>query len=237
METSTSGSRADGRGLEEFRTVFIKTRVLSQAKGSAYVEFGSTKVMVGVFGPRQSEVKLGFTDRGRVNCEVRFTSFSAHKLAKSGQTQSDSSAAQAMQQALEPSVQLDKFPKAVFDVSAMVLEAGGSDLPILITAASVALADAGVELYDLVPAVQLSKQAGQLLLDPSLEESGAEEGSLLVSLMPEPNEVTSLTVRGLWADSEMRDGLELALGACGQLKAAMREALLAAVEGEENPEK
>ncbi|GIL61023.1 hypothetical protein Vafri_15395 [Volvox africanus] len=142
-----------------------------------------------------------------------------------------------MQQALEPSVQLDKFPKAVFDVSAMVLEAGGSDLPILITAASVALADAGVELYDLVPAVQLSKQAGQLLLDPSLEESGAEEGSLLVSLMPEPNEVTSLTVRGLWADSEMRDGLELALGACGQLKAAMREALLAAVEGEENPEK
>jgi hypothetical protein len=52
-------------------------------------------------------------------------------------------------------VQLDKFPKAVFDVSAMVLESGGSDLAVLVTAASVALADAGVELYDLVPAVQV----------------------------------------------------------------------------------
>ncbi|EFJ49848.1 hypothetical protein VOLCADRAFT_89262 [Volvox carteri f. nagariensis] len=232
MEASTSGCRADGRGLEEFRTVFIKTRVLSQAKGSAYVEFGTTKVMVGVFGPRQSEVKLGFTDTGRLNCEVRLTSFASHKLAKSGQTQLESSAAQGLQQALEPSVQLDKFPKAVFDVSAMILEAGGSDLAVLITAASVALADAGVELYDLVPAVQVSKQRGLLLLDPSLEESGAEEGGMLVGLMPELNEVTALNVRGLWADSEMQEGLELALGGCGQLKAAMREALLtAAVEG------
>ncbi|GLC36045.1 hypothetical protein PLESTB_000532000 [Pleodorina starrii] len=230
MDASTSGNRADGRGPEEFRTVFIKTGVLSQAKGSAYVEFGTSKIMVGVFGPRQSEVKLGFTDTGRLNCEVRLTSFAAHKLAKAGQGQVESSAAQALQQALEAAVQLDKFPKAVFDVSAMVLEAGGSDLAVLITAASVALAEAGVELYDLVPAVHVSKQGGQLLLDPSLDECGAEEGSMLVALMPELNEVTSLAVVGLWADSEMREGLELALGGCGQLKAVMREALMAAVE-------
>jgi hypothetical protein len=75
-----------------------------------------------------------------------------------------------------------------------------------------------------------SKQGGQLLLDPSLEESGGEEGSMVVALMPELNEVTALQVRGLWADSELREGLELALGGCGQLKAVMREALLAAIE-------
>lgn len=88
------------------------------------------------------------------NC---FTTISSppHPHTPPPQSQLENSAAQALQQALEASVQLDKFPKAVFYVSAMVLEAGGADLAVLITAASVALADAGVELYDLVPAVQV----------------------------------------------------------------------------------
>ncbi len=43
----------------------------------------------------------------------------------------------------------------MFDLSAMVLEAGGGEAAVAATAASVALADAGIELYDIVPAVQL----------------------------------------------------------------------------------
>ena len=44
------------------------------------------------------------------------------------------------------------MPKSCVDVFVMVLESGGSDLAVAITAASVALADAGIELFDLVPA-------------------------------------------------------------------------------------
>ena len=40
--------RADGRGQEEFRPLFLQTRVLNQAKGSSYIELDKTKVMVGV---------------------------------------------------------------------------------------------------------------------------------------------------------------------------------------------
>lgn len=57
-----------------------------------------------------------------------------------------------LQQALEASVDLSKFPKAVLDVYCCVLEAGGAEEAAVITAASMAVADAGIELYDLVPA-------------------------------------------------------------------------------------
>ncbi len=35
---------SDGRGISEHRQLFLRTGVISQAKGSAYVEQGSTKV-------------------------------------------------------------------------------------------------------------------------------------------------------------------------------------------------
>eukprot|EP00889_Picochlorum_renovo_P003614 jgi/Picre1/30644/NNA_006005.t1 len=51
--------RQDGRGPEEFRPACLQQGVLTRAQGSAFVELGRTKVMVGVFGPREH------TDQGR----------------------------------------------------------------------------------------------------------------------------------------------------------------------------
>ena len=39
--------RADGRKPEEMRPIFIKTKVVTRAKGSAYFEAGDTKVYLG----------------------------------------------------------------------------------------------------------------------------------------------------------------------------------------------
>eukprot|EP00882_Tetradesmus_deserticola_P028791 GHRQ01032083.1.p2 GENE.GHRQ01032083.1~~GHRQ01032083.1.p2 ORF type:complete len:136 (+),score=12.04 GHRQ01032083.1:741-1148(+) len=77
--TAGDGTRLDERGYEDFRSVFIDTKVISRAAGSAYVELGDTKVMAAVYGPRQSERKFGFSDRGRLNCELNYTSV-AQKL-------------------------------------------------------------------------------------------------------------------------------------------------------------
>ena len=60
-----------------------------------------------------------------------------------------------MQTALEAAVQLEAFPRAVVDVYCVVMESGGSDLPVLITTAALALADAGIPLYDLVTACSI----------------------------------------------------------------------------------
>jgi exosome complex component MTR3 len=57
-------------------------------------------------------------------------------------------------QALTPAVRLDLLPKSSIDVYVNVLENDGtsSTLAAAISAASVALADAGIEMYDQVAA-------------------------------------------------------------------------------------
>ncbi|MEW5300326.1 MAG: hypothetical protein WDW36_003263 [Sanguina aurantia] len=241
---SAESGRSDGRGAEEFRNVFIKTKVLSQAKGSAYVEFNNTKVMVGVFGPRQSERKHGFRSTGMLECQLRLSSFAAKQLAPTAQQQQQVSLekelAASILQALTASVQLEKFPKAVFDVSVMVLEAGGADLAVAITAASVALADAGLELFDLAPACQVVRMPGSqngcagsssepyLLLDPTIQESRRAEASCMLSMMVGLNQVTHTDTSGVWSRAGLQEALELGMGGCGMLKVEMREALLEA---------
>ena len=55
---------------------------------------------------------------------------------------------------------LDAFPKATLDVWALVLQAGGSELAVAVTAAAAALADAGVEMRDLVAACSVVRRRG-----------------------------------------------------------------------------
>lgn len=56
---------------------------------------------------------------------------------------------------------LASFPKAAADVYVLVLEAGGGELGVAATAAALALADAGIEMFDLVAACTVvRRQAG-----------------------------------------------------------------------------
>lgn len=53
------GPRADGRQRDQvdIRPVFVRCGLVSQAKGSAYIEAGNTKLMCCVYGPRETERK------------------------------------------------------------------------------------------------------------------------------------------------------------------------------------
>ncbi|KAL6756474.1 ribosomal protein S5 domain 2-type protein [Haematococcus lacustris] len=218
--------RRDGRGCEEFRSIFMQTGLLKHAKGSSYLELGATKVMVGVFGPRQSDRKLGFSDSGRLQCEVRFTSFAGGSATQTHQSAAERNMSAALTQALAPSVLLDRLPKTVVDVYAMVLESGGGELAACITAASAALASAGLELMDLAPACQVVRVDGQLLLDPTLAEADQANGSVVLAALPATNEVTLMSVTGTWSALGSRQAVELAMGGCAQLRESMRGTLL-----------
>lgn len=45
--------RKDGRAFNSLRNMKMKVGVLNNADGSAYVECGNNKVLVGVYGPRE----------------------------------------------------------------------------------------------------------------------------------------------------------------------------------------
>lgn len=66
---------------------------------------------------------------------------------------------------------------------------------------------------------------GSLMLDPTADEEHREEGSMLLAMLPTSSEVTQLVSRGRWTDQQLKEGLELCMGGCVQLDAAMRQAL------------
>ena len=51
------GLRIDGRKLDELRPIKFEVGVLNNAEGSAYVEQGRNKLVVGVYGPRETHPK------------------------------------------------------------------------------------------------------------------------------------------------------------------------------------
>ncbi|XP_056864442.1 exosome complex component RRP41-like [Raphanus sativus] len=59
------------------RPALLQTGAVSSASGSAYAEFGNTKVIVSVFGPRESKKATSYSDVGRLNCNVSYTTFAA----------------------------------------------------------------------------------------------------------------------------------------------------------------
>jgi len=48
QEAVASGKRMDGRGLEDYREIAIRTNVIEKAEGSAEVYLGDTRVLVGI---------------------------------------------------------------------------------------------------------------------------------------------------------------------------------------------
>ncbi|CAH9075243.1 unnamed protein product [Cuscuta europaea] len=216
--------RSDGRNFYRCRDALLNTGAVKAASGSAYAEFGNTKVIVSVFGPRESKKAMMYSDTGRLNCNVSYATFATPVR---GQLSAENKELSPMlHKALEGAIILDSFPKTTVDVFALVLESGGSDLPVIITCASLALADAGILLYDLVAAVSVSCIGKNLLIDPTSEEESIQDGSLMMACMASRKELTQLTLTGEWSTSKINEAMELCIDACSKLGNNMRTACL-----------
>ncbi|XP_019175548.1 PREDICTED: exosome complex component RRP41-like [Ipomoea nil] len=218
--------RPDGRHFYRCRDALLNTGAVKAASGSAYAEFGNTKVIVSVFGPRESKKAMMYSDTGRLNCNVTYTTFATPVR---GQMSENKELSSMLHKALEGAIILDSFPKTTVDVFALVLESGGSDLPVIISCASLALADAGILLYDLVAAVSVSCVGKNLIIDPISEEESYQDGSLMIACMASRKEVTQLTITGEWSTPKINEAMELCIDACSKLGSNMRACLKSAV--------
>uniref|UniRef100_A0A803K8I1 Exoribonuclease phosphorolytic domain-containing protein n=1 Tax=Xenopus tropicalis TaxID=8364 RepID=A0A803K8I1_XENTR len=97
-----------------------------------------------------------------------------------------------LQESLEPAMRLDRYPRAEVIVWVLVLEDRGSALPAAVSCASLPLADAGIEMFNLALGCGLSRgPGGELLLDPDDdEEEAGSGGTMSLSLLPTLNQVS-----------------------------------------------
>lgn len=193
-------------------------------------------MMVGVYGPRQGDRRDSSLERGSISCDVKLASFATRERGKFGQSLEERELSATLLTALQGVVLVETFPKASLDVYCTILEAGGSEPAVTITAAVLAIIDAGVEVRDVLTACAVSKtktlksNGGMnetvLVLDPTNEEMDREQGGMLIAATGSGSlDVSQLVVWGPWEEGELKEGLELGLGGCAELHAAARQHL------------
>ncbi|XP_065844031.1 exosome complex component MTR3-like [Oscarella lobularis] len=222
-----NGQRADGRQNSELRPTYLKKGVVNRASGSAYLETDETKVICSVYGPRDVGKHDDFL-KGKVSCYFKFLPFSTiQRQASIYRTRQERELGCLMEKTLESAICLEKFPRAEIDVYVNIIQDGGNAFSAAMTCASTALADAGIEMYDLVPSCSVACKSSNMLLDPTPQELSApsSDGSLVLSLLPGSNEVASLFSEGRVDSGTLIKALRESVDGCVRMHAVMRQAL------------
>lgn len=163
----------------------MRVGAVLKAAGSAYIELGRTKIIASVFGPR--DVVHRNSTQSALDLDLRFSPFSSlARLEKEEQERRVMLYKSLLLGALE-SVLLDVYASSVIDLNIMVLEDDGGALTAALTVASLALADAGIQLRDMAvgASVYLVVPApgadAELRLDcDKTEEAAMAEGSAVL---------------------------------------------------------
>jgi exosome complex component MTR3 len=226
--------RHDSRSLDQFRPVYMTVGSVTQAAGSAYIEFHDTKVLCSVHEPSASSRDLReYSEVGMVRCDFKFAPFSttgARREFRQGSDEKDLS--RMLEQAIARSVRLDLYPKSVINIHVLVIQAHGGVLAAAISCASVALAHAGIECYDLVAACAAVRIDDVLALDPSNDETIGGDATMTLAYMPNLDKITHVTQTGRLVGVQSTDAIDLCVGGCKTLSKLMRRCLTDAAENE-----
>lgn len=229
---SSEGLRQDGRTVDELRPMFLRSGVVSSARGSAYIEMKRTKVTCGVYGPRESSRQQEFSQKGKLTCEFKFAPFSCLQRRQHIQDSEENEFSSFVVQALEPAVCLEKFPKAQVDIFITVLENDGNALSAGIICASLALAEAGIEMYDLVSSCSLVQKGDMSLMDSTFQENKSQEvdGKLTVAFLPTMNVVSGLLQDGELTHDHAVKAVKCCIEGCVRIYPVLQGSLMQTVK-------
>jgi len=220
------GIRLDGRKADELRPLKLEVGVLPNADGSAYIEHGKNKILVGVFGPKEMHPKhLSQPDRMVLRCRYHMAPFSVQERKSPAPSRREVELSKVIREALEPSVFVDLYPRAGIDVFMEVLQADGGTRCAAITAASLAIADAGIPLRDLVVGCAAGKVDDTVVLDLYDAEDKLGVADVPVAIMPNLNAVTLLQMDGILTPKELETAVSMAIDGCKKIYAMQKEAL------------
>ncbi len=221
-----NGIRCDGRKIDEPRRIMIKAGVLKNADGSAYIEFGDNKILAGVYGPRDVHPKhLSNTDTGIIRCRYHMSPFSVTERKNPAPSRREIEISKVIKEALQPAVMLEQFPRTVIDIYLEILQADGGTRCAALTAASVALADAGIPMRDMVAAIAAGKVADTVILDVNNEEDQAGQADMPVGYMPNLGKVTLLQLDGVLTPDEYNKCVSTAIEGCKLVYEIQKKAL------------
>jgi exosome complex component RRP41 len=220
------GKRLDGRALDELRPIKIEVGVLKRADGSCYLEWGGNKVMAAVYGPRECFPRHAQDPhKARLLFRYNMAPFSVEERKRPGPDRRSVEISKVCREALERVVFLKYFPKTSIDVFVEILQADAGTRCAGLTAASVALADAGIPMKDIVVSCAAGKIDSQIVLDLGKKEDNQGEADLPVAVLPRTKEIVLMQLDGIVSKEELKQARELAIKGCEKVYELQKAAL------------
>ena len=222
--------RIDGRKFDETREMEAKVGIIPQADGSAMFRMGNTIAYAAVYGPRNLHPKfLQDPSKGILRCNYNMMPFSSFgERVRPGGSRRSKEISLVTQKALLPVLNLNEYPNSVVDVFIEFPQTEAGSRCAGICAASMALADAGLAMKDLVSAISVGRVDDKLVVDLDYNEESYEDGPVAdipIAMMPNHNVVTLLQMDGLVSRDQLKKVLETAKKVCKEIYKVQQKAL------------
>ena len=223
----SNGKRLDGRMPDELREIKIEVGVLHRAEGSCYLEWGGNKVIAAVYGPREAIPRHTQNPlRAIINARYNMAAFSVEDRKRPGPDRRSREISKVISEALAKIVLTERFPRASIDVNIEVLEAEAGTRCAGLTAAGVALADAGIPMRDIPVACAAGKIENQVVLDLGKDEDNHGDADLPIAISPRTNEILLLQMDGHLTLEEFDTALEMAMKGCHIVSDLQKKAIM-----------
>ena len=231
------GKRLDGRKADELREIKIEAGVLHRAEGSCYLEWGGNKVVAAVYGPREAIPRHTQNPlKAIIKAKYNMAAFSVEDRKRPGPDRRSREISKVISEALDKVILTENFPRASIDVNIEVLEAEAGTRCAGLTAAGVALADAGIPMKDIPVACAAGKIGcedkdgkkigGHVVLDLGKQEDNFGDADLPIAISPRTGEILLLQMDGHLTLEEFDKALDLAIKGCNIVSKLQKEALV-----------
>ncbi len=209
--------RVDGRKKDELRPMEAKAGVIPNADGSAYFRIGKTTAYAAVYGPRELFPKFKQNPKkGLLRCSYGMMPFSGSgERIRPGHSRRAQEISMVMEQALLPVVDLSAFPNTVVDVYVDLPQTDAGTRCAAISAACIALADAGIPMKEMISSVAVGQVDGTVVVDLCYDEESYDAivSDIPVAMTHNGKEITLLQMDGEISKEDLLEALELAKSA------------------------
>jgi len=223
--------RFDKRKPDELRPIEMSIGVLPNCQGSARVKVGETVVIAGVYGPKKTRPKHEEEkDKLLLRCYYDLVSFSVPDRARPGPSRRSTELGLVIKNALQRSIFVEKYPRSMVEIFMEVIQADAGSRCASIIASSLALADAGIEMKDLMPAVACGKIDDLICVDLTKAEEDVHDGGgatdIPIAYLPSHDEITLLQLDGKISKEDLMQALKMGVDACKKIHKQMKETII-----------
>ena len=220
--------RCDGRKQDELRPMKAKVGVIPRADGSAMFQIGNTIAYAAVYGPRELFPKfMQNPERGVLRCAYNMMPFSGHgERVRPGGSRRAKEISVLTEKALIPVLDLTEYPNSVVDVFIELPQTDAGTRCAGICAASMALADAGFEMKDLVCSLSMGILNGEIITDVNgHEDCVLETTDVPMAYIPCMDKFSLLQLDGDASKEQLQELLKKGKEKCMEIYAVMQKAL------------